>query len=55
MHTEDDHVYGYIRLTSFSQHAAEDMRRAIVQVSRLAKLRMEPGRADWCERALGRL
>eukprot|EP00887_Chlorella_sp_A99_P007881 scaffold20.g7881.t1 len=46
---DDDHTYGYIRLTSFSQHAADDMRKAILQLRRdgadsfILDLRNNPG------------
>jgi carboxyl-terminal processing protease len=45
----DDHMFGYIRLTTFSQHAAEDMRRAMAQLKRdgveafMLDLRNNPG------------
>ena len=45
----DDHTYGYIRLVTFSQHAAEDMRKAIDQLQRdgaeafILDLRNNPG------------
>ncbi|KAI3437893.1 hypothetical protein D9Q98_000338 [Chlorella vulgaris] len=45
----DDHTYGYVRLVSFSQHAPEDMQRAISQLKRdgvegfILDLRNNPG------------
>ncbi|EFN55782.1 hypothetical protein CHLNCDRAFT_30937 [Chlorella variabilis] len=45
----DDHTYGYVRLTSFSQHSPDDMQHAISQLKRdgvegfILDLRNNPG------------
>ena len=45
----NDHTYGYVRLATFSQHAAEDMRKAVEQLQRdgveafILDLRNNPG------------
>lgn len=45
----DDHAFGYVRLVNFSQHAAEEMQRAVAQLQRdgaeafILDLRNNPG------------